>query len=80
MKYFLDEIGIDCSSWTTINKITPQQVGDKDCGVFMCQFAKIGLFQSYSDIPDKVDVKDMLGWRNMMILELASGKIRWKTD
>jgi Ulp1 family protease len=56
----------------------PQQVGGSDCGVYMCQFTKISLFKSHLEIPQHVDVFEMLDWRRMMILELVSGKIRWE--
>jgi Ulp1 family protease len=76
--YFQDGLKFDCSTWSEIRASTaPQQVGEHDCGIYMCQFAKISLFGSYLDIPPKADVSDMLCWRQMMVLELVSGKIRW---
>jgi Ulp1 family protease len=76
--YFRNEFQVDCSGWEVSGgSIAPQQVGENDCGVYMCQFAKVSLFKSYSDIPTNVSVVDMLDWRGMMVLELVSGKIRW---
>jgi Ulp1 family protease len=77
--YFQKELDIDCSSWVDGRSRAPQQFGENDCGVYMCQFAKISLFKSYSDIPTDVSAFDMLDWRATMVLELASGKIRWES-
>jgi Ulp1 family protease len=67
----------DTAEWTRQSEaLGPQQrPGSLDCGVYMCQFVK-WLIQGIA-IPSAFPLEDCARFRNMMILELVAGELRY---
>lgn len=73
-KFFKTQHDVDFEGWRVISNVTsPQQVGDKDCGVFACQFVKCVVLGISSF---KWSPKDVQCLRQMMIMEFFFETLR----
>jgi Ulp1 family protease len=74
--YLTTTVKFNLSGWTRkTDAHVPQQKGFIDCGVFMCQYLK--WLVNNMAIPAIVERVDSDMFRNMMVMELVSGNLRF---
>jgi Ulp1 family protease len=75
--YLRGKVKYDLSNWVDVVDIyAPQQQGFTDCGVYTCQYLKWLVNGMAIPQVEKVEHNDAADLRNMMIMELVSGKLR----